>query len=520
MARKLLGTAPSGTTDAATKGYVDTAVAGVSGGFSVAAPTGTVSTDQAAIQTKVNAAASAGGGVVVLQPGIYAVTSANRTDAGVSYTGSLTWTDTHVVSGDVGSYVIGANINGRAPKIVSVTAGTSFVTDIAPGGTVSSASMIITKPGIDLPDGVTIQGAGAATGNVTSGVMTGGTTVFDNGTGCTVFQRGGNNEAAYFSRGGVVGMTIQGASTYGSIGSTFAGIWINNNASYFKIWDCEITGHLTWGLGLDYNINSLDCRNTGFTYSGNSTSTSPTGGVGVSVFNGFASAAVNLYNCWGYHLYGFFVTPVNGQASMVIQSCQWNVILTSNSYLSGSGICVTGPNSVLIDCWSETCQGYDVIVGYAFCSVIGGNFIGGGTGAFQMAGSNSILNLQGVATGNHSVCVTLGSGIVSWTNCNVGEATFISGVATPAQAAGVGSTAGMTGPGGAMASQAYVNATAGGGLYLDTDNMYELASAGSGPIVSGSVNGTATALILWTGTAAQYAAIGSKNSSTIYCVTP
>lgn len=37
--------------------------------------------------------------------------------------------------------------------------------------------------------------------------------------------------------------------------------------------------------------------------------------------------------------------------------------------------------------------------------------------------------------------------------------------------------------------------------------------------VGGSVNGTDTALTLWTGTAAQYAAIGSKDSNTVYIVT-
>lgn len=38
--------------------------------------------------------------------------------------------------------------------------------------------------------------------------------------------------------------------------------------------------------------------------------------------------------------------------------------------------------------------------------------------------------------------------------------------------------------------------------------------------VNGSANGTPTALTLWTGTAAQYAAIGTKSSTTVYVVTP
>ena len=37
--------------------------------------------------------------------------------------------------------------------------------------------------------------------------------------------------------------------------------------------------------------------------------------------------------------------------------------------------------------------------------------------------------------------------------------------------------------------------------------------------VAGSVNGTPTALTLWTGTQAQYDAIGSKSSTTVYVAT-
>jgi hypothetical protein len=38
--------------------------------------------------------------------------------------------------------------------------------------------------------------------------------------------------------------------------------------------------------------------------------------------------------------------------------------------------------------------------------------------------------------------------------------------------------------------------------------------------VNGSVNGTATALTLWTGTQAQYTALGTYNSNTVYVVMP
>lgn len=45
-----------------------------------------------------------------------------------------------------------------------------------------------------------------------------------------------------------------------------------------------------------------------------------------------------------------------------------------------------------------------------------------------------------------------------------------------------------------------------------------VSKLGTGRVV-GSVNGTSTSLTVWTGTAAQYAAIGSKDANTIYFVT-
>ena len=46
-----------------------------------------------------------------------------------------------------------------------------------------------------------------------------------------------------------------------------------------------------------------------------------------------------------------------------------------------------------------------------------------------------------------------------------------------------------------------------------------MSAIGTGK-VNGSNNGTATTLTLWIGTAAQYAAIGTKDASTVYAVTP
>jgi len=53
---------------------------------------------------------------------------------------------------------------------------------------------------------------------------------------------------------------------------------------------------------------------------------------------------------------------------------------------------------------------------------------------------------------------------------------------------------------------------------ISTSAGIAVSKLGTGK-VTGSVNGTATTLTLWTGTAAQYAAIGTKDSNTIYVVT-
>lgn len=54
---------------------------------------------------------------------------------------------------------------------------------------------------------------------------------------------------------------------------------------------------------------------------------------------------------------------------------------------------------------------------------------------------------------------------------------------------------------------------------INTSAAIDVSKLGTGR-VAGSNNGAATSLTLWVGTAAQYAAIGSKDASTVYVVTP
>ncbi|AZV00826.1 minor tail protein [Mycobacterium phage Malec] len=71
-------------------------------------------------------------------------------------------------------------------------------------------------------------------------------------------------------------------------------------------------------------------------------------------------------------------------------------------------------------------------------------------------------------------------------------------------------------PVGTSDSQTLTGKTMDGGS--NTFSNIPVSALGTGK-VTGSNNGTATTLTLWTGTAAQYAAIGTKDSNTIYVVT-
>ena len=92
--------------------------------------------------------------MVTLQGGTYAVASVfNTTVTSVTNSGpGTTWT---VVAGtvtqaDVGRYVIGAGIDGQAPKILTVGTG-SFTTDIAPGSGITTGAITIVAPGSTCP---------------------------------------------------------------------------------------------------------------------------------------------------------------------------------------------------------------------------------------------------------------------------------------------------------------------------------------------------------------------------------
>jgi len=299
------------------------------------------------------------------------------------------WADTSCQAGDAGSVLIGANINGKAPLITSVNAGVGFVTDLPAGNagqsnsggttTITAQAITIVVPGVNLPDGVSLQGAGAPHG--ATGATTGGTVVYDSGSGITVMIRGGADVNYYGGRTKVKDMGLRGTSSvgaYGTSGTTAEyGIWVNNNDSLFELRDAELTGYYGGGLALDFNINSLDCYNTLFTYCGYSGASGATGGVVLQPFNAYASAAVNFYNCWFWQIYGWAITPPvasNGQVSLNLIGCQWNVILATSNYQSGSGISASGPATLLDNCYGQGAATYDMVVSYGYVTIVSGTY--------------------------------------------------------------------------------------------------------------------------------------------------
>jgi mannan endo-1,4-beta-mannosidase len=443
------------------------------GVFVVPAPTGIAATDQAAIASAITAASAYGGGTVRLQAGTYGASSIATVSQGghtVAST-STTWTYTGTAP-TVGQYIIGTNISGRAPKILTVNPGTGFTTDIAPGGTVSGSVTFVT-PGVVLPDGVTLQGVGATTG--TGGTTA--TTIYDNGTGVTVFLRGGNNLAYYAARSKIHDLSVWGSPTGATIGSTLAGVYCANNSSFFEVWGCDIAGHGTWGLGLDNNINSFDCRNTSFRYNGPvSGASTPTGGAAIQPFGGspqLPMAAINFYNCWWEQNNGFGLTAGNGGAAVSLYDCQFNNTATNGAYLSGSSIQASAVNTTLINVYSESAT-LDLAANYASVTIIGGVFNSGSS--YAIFSNESYINIQGLSSNNHSTAsidFVTNPGAITWSGCSIDDPTFISGEVSAAQAAGIGtySTSGAT-------------ATYAPGLVTPSTPVTVASNAGTVPVTS------------------------------------
>ena len=194
----------------------------------------------------------------------------------------------------------------------------------------------------------------------------------------------------------------------------------------------------------DYNVNDTDHRNTNISYCGYQTAEIATGAYGCMPYTAYASGNVGFKNCQWWFCYGFGLASTASSTGrfhprrLPVERHEGLELLAS-----GTGVANQG-NTTLIGCFSDGCDLYDVYTSYATMTVIGGNFVSGGTASFWVNGSSGRLNLIGTTTSNggnaSKVCVSLNGGSVTWNGCQVNENTFVSGVATPAQAEGIGTS--------------------------------------------------------------------------------
>lgn len=436
-------------------------------------PTGVEATDMANLQAAVNARAAAGGGTVQLPANtVYKVHSSIQTMSSVTYA-SGTWTVNTGSVPTVGSFIIGIGVNGRSPEVMTVNSGAkTFTTDIAPGGTITATALYAVIPGVLELENVKIKGFGSSWGGGLP--LTGGSKILDSGNGISVFCRGGSPSVGgfYYSRAQLEDLSVWG-TTDGSLtgAATFAGVWINANSCFASLENCDIAGHLYFGLALDYNNNNFNAHKTSFRNCGSASGSPVVGGQGGGVimdpFNGYVSACIKFDNCVFQGCVGFGLCGVN-QDPISLYSCQWNGTTTSTSYQSGTSIFVQGGPCSLFNCWSESAANLDGFFSFGTVNIVGGTY--NSTTAFAfLIGSAVVLTLTNVGTENHtSGTISYNSGsIVTW-NCVYpydpahADASFIPGVVSTSQAQGVGTygTAPNGSPGSVYAPSLITPATA------------------------------------------------------------
>jgi hypothetical protein len=306
------------------------------------------------------AALPATGGGVKLGPGVMTVTSSSRTDT-VSYSSGSTFNDASITNGDVGKYVLWANL-GRVPKITSVVAGVSFTVDVLPTTHAATTAKIVV-PGFVLPEGVYIEGSGSNFNRqLTAGASTAQavTQISDNGTGPSVLIQGANSVSGNATRYGLSNLSVTGnsANTYG--------LFVGNGAWLIDSDNLELSSHGIAGLGLDGNINSHNFYNLVLYGNGNALASTPTGGLITHPFNAGGSASAMFYNAFFSNNIGFGVADgdTNGAYGIVLHSPQFNSQQTSAMANSGTSMVLQSSGlgmAVVYGGWSETAGLYDVI---------------------------------------------------------------------------------------------------------------------------------------------------------------
>jgi len=390
-----------------------------------------VTDDTQAIQDAINAAITAGGGTIFFPLGTYKVNSTGRTDGSVSYSGG-TWTDSSITTNDVGSYVLGTNINNaEVPKITSVIPGVSFTTDVAPTGSVSSQNIIIVKPVIVLPPGIILKGAGAAFAQSDNSNSNAVAKIVDHGSGITVLIRGGAGTATQAIRYGMEDISFQGNNN-----STMYGLYIGNFAWFLTARNCDFSHHGVAGIAADGNVNSDSFYDCTIRANGKVGATTFSGGVIVHPFYLQASSSLNFYNCFfeGNFGWGIVDGQSKGAAGVGLFQCQFNDTSATAATDSGVSAALTDhaqgadAKSFIVGGWSESAALYDLdiygsptIMNFTLASANITNHMRVTGGTAQLIGCR-FENLSGIAS------IVFGSGgNITWNGCTCNDGFFFSG---------------------------------------------------------------------------------------------
>lgn len=466
--------------------------------------------DTAAIQAAIAAVQNASGGTVFFPQGTYSVASSRRTATVTSVTGTTLYSSS-ATNSDVGSYVLGQNIQVRTPKITSVNPGVSFTVDVAPAAI--PTSVYIVKPALVLPEAIRIEGCGATyTGDGFGGGNPATSKILDKGNGvtCLIIGNGdgtGNASSRY---------AMQDIAIWGNNGSTFCGLYVGNMAWFLEMENCDVSHHGTAGMVLDANVNSHDIRNTTFLRNGSSSATSVTGGVITQLFWSQPSAAANFYNCFFNQNYGWGIAggSAAGAFGVSLFGCQFNNTMATSAAGSGTSAALQTHGNADGACsiyggWSESAALYDlfttgevIVSGFTMASAMVTNhwYINGGT-----ASAIGCVFENLISAGDYAVSLNNG-GNINWMSCFVGDNAFYAGSPANSYMNGMGSSASAyfgkvgigTTPADAMtvkgdfnvediaASKQYRFRTSGSALDLDSAGANLYLSVYSNPDFSGT----------------------------------
>ena len=438
--------------------------------------------DSANMQNAVNAAlanyvAGVGSTAVNLQAGTFRVNSFGRVDPSVTFVSGTTWTDTAMTAADVtraaagNLYLLSTSPNQRTLRIVTVTPGVGFTTDIAPASGVSAQPSLITQPGLVVPSGrVDLLGYGGVaaniTGNFNSTLSYYGTGILDSGNGVSVMMRGSDTLG---TQGKVRDLVVWGGP--GVLGSALVGIYVGNSCWLLDIEDVDTSWQAQAGVAADGNVNTLTLRRWTSSNVGSAGTTIVTGGALIGYYTVVTSAAVRFESCVIGNLFGmgigaFFPGNIGALASKIVDTQIYDISQTPSSPLHAGGydgvaaVLQAGSTSasVIDHSWFGTNNGGDLVLNsghleclhsafatntVAFPIVSRGNlglkscdFSPGGsiTACINQAGGN--VTYDDVNSAGHPLTATIGATVPGYQGSTAAGEAILTKTATYTQAIG------------------------------------------------------------------------------------